>query len=132
MTMTLGLRLTQTLDISGGCTASVFPQVDLALEDTDTQAALEFVASRKDMTRYRSFVDFLFAEIFVQFRRSCFKFYDDGGKQLKDLVDAEKIAWFEGILLHALTVAKKAMAAEREARFRHWSQFRAEVLKAAA
>jgi hypothetical protein len=129
--MSLRLSLAQTLDISGGCTASVFPRVDAALEATEAQEALIHVACRKDMDRYHSMVDFLFSELFVQFRRACFKFYETGGEQLKDLVDAAKLAWFEEVLLHALTVARKAMEEAREKRW-YWSHFRAEVLKAVA
>ena len=57
----LRMKIKQSLAPTGGATESVFPQIDALLGgETDYQEALEYVAARKKMDRYRSVVDFFF------------------------------------------------------------------------
>jgi len=117
----------------GGGTESVFPKVEGLMQDAEYQQALEFVASRKSMSRYHSMVDFLFCEIFVQYRTDCFKFYDGRALRLIEMVNAGRVSqmqltWFEQVLVHGLELAKKAFAEERDRPRYSWGVFRQEAL----
>lgn len=123
MGMSLEFRMEESL------TQSIFPLVDAALNETDYQKSLEFVAVRKDTERYRSMVDFLFCEIFLQHRDACFKFYEDEGPQLKDTISPEERLWYEKALLQALFIAREVM--EKKVALT-WTKFRVEVLSRVA
>jgi hypothetical protein len=123
--MNLGMRL-EFRQMPVTLTGSIFPQVDEALNETDYQKSLEFVASKKDMDRYRSMVDFLFAEIFIQHRAACFKFYEEDGLQLKDILTPEQTLWYEKALLQGLFIAREIF--QRKLAL-SWTRFRVEVLK---
>ena len=123
-------RISQDLDVSGGCTQSVFPAVDNLLKETDFQLALEHVASKKNMDVYRSMVDFLFCEIFIKFKKGCFRFYDDKGPPLRKVVtDQAKLRWFEKMLIRSLNLAHQVMSERRDRRFKNWCFFRSQCLK---
>ncbi|MEK7575102.1 MAG: hypothetical protein AAB511_02640 [Patescibacteria group bacterium] len=127
--MTQSLR--QELQVSGGLTGSIFPKVDALLEQTDFQLALQHVASRKNMERYRSMVDFLFCEIFKQFQRQCFLYYYEDGPQLSKIVtDEARLRWFEEMLVRSLNLAHQEMSREiPNPRFKKWCYFRAQAVK---
>jgi len=108
---------------------SIFPKIDRMLEETDCQKALQFVGQKKSMKRYVDMVDFLFVEIFQEFRRSCFQFYRKKGPPLVDVITEEDRVRFEAVLVKALELATIRLQ-KRE--FIYWSRFREEVLKAAA
>jgi len=98
----------QALEVSGGATGSIFPQVEaLLISDGDWQAALEYVAARKDMKRYRSMIDFLFCELHPRWRGACKRFYEDRGPLLKEMISVEELDHFNKRLLGALEVARK-------------------------
>jgi len=122
----LRYQLAQTLCAVGGATDSIFPQVEaLLLSDVDYQRALEFVGSRKDMDRYRSMVDFLFCEIFTQYRYACFKYYKGKGRLLRYMITIEQWFFFNNVLLKALEIAYQRFT---EKRATSWIAFRKEVL----
>ena len=129
----LSVSLMQRLSPIGGGTESVFPKVEGLMQDAEYQQALEFVASRKSMSRYHSMVDFLFCEIFVQYRTDCFKFYDGRALRLIEMVNAGRVSqmqltWFEQVLVHGLELAKKAFVEERDRPRYSWGVFRQEAL----
>ena len=126
---TLQCRL--KLEISGGMTASIFPAVDGMLNETDFQKSLEFVGARKDMERYRSMVDFLFCEVFIQYRYGCFKFYEDETKypQLKKILTADQVKQYGRWLVAALQLAREMF--EKKLALT-WTTFRCQVLTLAA
>ncbi len=129
----LSVSLMHCLLPIGGGTESVFPKVEGLMQDAEYQQALEFVASRKSMSRYHSMVDFLFCEIFVQYRTDCFKFYDGRALRLIEMVNAGRVSqmqltWFEQVLVHGLELAKKAFAEERDRPRYSWGVFRQEAL----
>ncbi len=98
-----------TLEVCGGMTESIFPEVETwLLEASDHQEALKYVASRKNMNRYRSMVDFLFCEIYTEYRSSCFWFYKKGEGRLGDFVSKEHLAEYERVMLLALKIALEA------------------------
>ena len=112
-------------------TASMFPAVDELLEITDVQKALKFVAGRKDMDRYRSMVDFLFAELVGgKWKAACFRFYEGEGPALKDdpRVTIEMLAKWEYQLVVALNIAEEMHLMELKT---SWGWFHKQWLNAA-
>lgn len=128
--MGMGMRQEMRhLMVTGGATDSIFPAVDSLLNEPDIQKGLEFVASKKDMHRYHSMVDFLFCEIFIEHRDACFRFYDDKGKALRFLINDEQRVRYEWALIASLKLANdwwKAKLVES------WTKFRVEALRLAA
>ncbi len=83
--MRLRCVLVQGLELSGGLTSSsVFPKTEEKLNSTEYQAALKFVAKRKNMERYWSVMDFLFCESFPEWRFHARRFYNGNGPPLID------------------------------------------------
>lgn len=133
MALSLQLRHSLSLELIGGAAASVFPLVDVLLLEINYQEALQFVASRKSMNRYRSMVDFLLCEIFVQFRKDCFRFYEGRGNPFRHLIEDGVITesdrqWCERVLVYSLELARKACEANRAHRDYPWITFRKEAL----
>lgn len=128
--MQMHCEMHEALMVCGGATMSVFPQAEAwLLGDNDRQRALEYVASRKDMARYKSMMDFLFCEIFVQFRSKCMKYYADKGPKLREVITVEQLLFFSDALLKGLELAYRAFTDQRHM---SWARFRSEVLKLAA
>lgn len=117
------------LQITGGASIGVFPLVEAWLNASlDHQEALQFVAARKNMDRYRSMVDFLFCEIFLDFQGPCFRYYDDKGPRLfehRAYSDEAQAAW-EKRLLAGLHLAYEIFKARR---VQDWTQYRLQVLR---
>lgn len=130
--MNFECRLEQrcSIDIKGGVTESIFPTVEKVLAETDYQKALEFVAGKKDMCRYKSMIDFVFCEIWIEYRHRCFAFYDDAKKpRLKEILSEDERARYEHWMVAALDLAKSKMEARRR---ESWTSFRIEVRRLAA
>lgn len=130
MSMSLAPCLIQRLDRP--CADSVFSAVDRLLEDTEYQKALKYVSGRKDMNRYNSMVDFLFAELIGGiWKTACFRYYEGDGCKLKDdpRVTPEMLAGWEEQLVLALDVAQDDM---KEERTRSWADFHRRWKKRAA
>ena len=92
--MMLGLHTIQCIQPS----YSVFPRVEKMLEESEFQAALKFIASRKKMDRYHDMIDFLLCETFQELRHSCFKYYRGNGPRLIEVTTKEQREKFEIIL----------------------------------
>lgn len=98
--------------------------------DLDYQQSLAFVSGKKDMNRYHSMMDFLFCEIFIQYRARCFSYYEDEGKpRLKDILSEEALARYDRWLSAALKLAVQKF---KEKRVLSWTTYRVEVLRLAA
>lgn len=125
------MRLEQRqLCLTGGMTQTIFPETEDLLGETDYQAALAFVSTRKDMNRYHSMMDYLFCEIFIQYRAGCFAYYEEDGKpMLKDILSEEEVARYDRWLMAALKLAAEKLQAKRALT---WTQYRVEVLRLAA
>lgn len=128
--MSLSCQIRQTLrhelTITGGASASIFRVVDALLQDLDFQRALQFVASRKAMDRYRSMVDFLLCEVFTSHQPAAFAFYRDEGPQLRFLINEKQRAFLELHLVHALHLAHDAFCEQRR---ESWQSFRQRVVR---
>ena len=114
----------------GGTTRSVFPQVEAWLmESADRQDAIRFIGRRKDMMKYRSMMDFLFCELFVQYRNACFRFYEDAGPGLIEMVTVPQWRYFNKALLAGTELAFEKHS--RNCRI-SWKSFRKQTLQLAA
>ena len=123
MSMSMQLVPRQIQRLESPCAESVFPAVDQLLEDTEYQKALKYVAGRKDMDRYNSMVDFLFAELMGGiWKAACLRYYEGKGCKLIDDPRAtpEMLAEWEKQIVMALDVAHDDMNEERT---RSWVDF---------
>jgi len=126
--MEMRLAMIQSLQIVGGATQSIFPQVEaMLLGSGDYQRALEFVAARKKMDRYYSVIDFLFCELHPEWRMACRRFYAGNGPQLKDQITPEQLVEFNERLLKAIEVAHDLFCEQRR---KSWGWYREQVEEA--
>ena len=79
------------------------------------------------MDNYRSMIDFLFCELFEQYRGKCFSFYlDDEKPMLKNILSHDQIKKYDYIMVQSLRLAHKIMS---EKRMESWCWFKSMVLK---
>lgn len=95
-----------------------FPLVEKLLEDLDYQRSLEYVASRKNMDRYHSIVDFLLCETLTEYRRSCLRFYAGDGLPFSALYSKGEAERCQGVLLLFLGIARYYMIEDRKTSWR--------------
>lgn len=113
--------------LSGGVSRHCFPVLKEWFEgDADHMRALEYVAARKNMSRYRSVMDFLLCEVLEEYRPSCFRFYDDGCLRYSDLTTEDQRLSDEAILLRAAIYAYVCFCEDRK---RSWTAFRSDVIE---
>ena len=128
--LVMGCCQAQELDLVGGATNSIFRQAEAwILADSDHYNALSFVASRKKQDNYHSVMDFLFAEVFLEHRKSCQHFYEGKGPPAREILTADQIAKYDRMLFGGLQIAHEAFCNRRAMT---WVKFRLEVLKLAA
>lgn len=124
-----GVSTEAGMPVDGGMTMNVFPLVERWLaENVDRLRALQHVAVHKGMDRYRSMIDFLFCETFIDFKESCFRFYDQRGPELKgcsQFSEGIRTQW-ERQLLVALEYAYRIFQSKRDIT---WTLFRLEFLQ---
>ncbi len=112
----------QEISVCGGVTDTIFPKTEsMLLDNLDCQRALEYVAARKRMDAYRSMIDFMFCELYSEWRMSCKRFYAGNGPQLKDQITDQQIEYFDNKLVKALQVA---LGLFREQRCKSWVKFK--------
>ena len=112
------------IDLVGGATQSIFVNAEaLLLSSSDWQNAIEYVAKRKKMDKYRSIIDFLFCELFPDWRIPCRRFYAGNGPPLKTLLTTEEVEEYDWRLCVAIA---KAYVIFCEQRGKSWKQFREE------
>ena len=66
------MRLLQ-IQVCFEATVNIFKAADLKLEALDYQRALAFVSKHKKVRRYRGRMDFLFCELFLEYRSAAFR-----------------------------------------------------------
>ena len=59
----------------------------------------------KNMNKYRSSMDFIFCELFTNYKYHCFRYYNDCGLQLNKLLNVKQIKTFDIQILMALKFA---------------------------
>lgn len=101
-------------------TTCIFVEADKLLEELDYQRALSHV-SRLKKERYRSRMDYLFCEIFVEHRTAAFRFYNGEGPPAKDYLTQEEIQAYDVKLCEVLNWALDFWKADTRM---NWTQFR--------
>jgi hypothetical protein len=126
----IDLKLCQELQLTGGDTETIFPEVEALLQSSsDIQHALDLVAKRKNAHKYRSVMDFLFCEMYPEWKSHCFRYYLDGKEAVRHVLTMAQRQVYAWELCQALNVAYKAFC---EKRALSWASFREEVLQAIA
>ena len=121
LSLSTQLAIRQALEVVGGATESIFPQVEaLLLSDADYQRALEFVASRKNMNAYQSMVDFLFCELNPLWKSGCRRYYAGMGKPLRDQITIDELIQFNKQMLMGLELAHLRFVEKRK---QSWPSF---------
>ena len=90
----------------GGATESIFPEVEALLLQSEYCDALLHFASRKNMGKYHSVMDFFFCELHTEWRKACEQFYRGDSPPLKELIDVQQLQLFNRRMLIALRAAQ--------------------------
>ncbi len=123
-------RVEAVIDLTGGATQTIFPRAEtLLMTNSDYWKALEYVAYRKSMERYRSVMDFLFCELHSRWRFACFRFYNSGSPPLRELITSEEVEEYEERILTALRAACELFRRQRR---KDWTWFKGVVKRALA
>ncbi len=121
----------QIQEPTGGLTETVFPKTERKLEsESDYIEALQFVASKKNMSRYHSIMDFLFCETFPDpWRFKAFRYYNDIGPRIIDDPDVtiEELKSYDKILCN--NVLEICLVSLKEKRYKSWSQMAKDLIK---
>lgn len=98
----------QGIQLEAPMCGELFPRAALLLGDTSYQRALEFVNSRRRMDRYRSMMDYLFAESVWGYQRRCFAYYRGEAPPLRDLlgVTPAQLERWDRYLVEVLNTAR--------------------------
>ena len=125
------LELTQCLDLTGGHTDTIFPEVEALLKSTEYQKALDYVAKRKNADKYESVMDFIFCELFPKWRTKCFRYYlsRKPKDRLKNQISEARRTLYAWTMLQALHIAYAAFCEDRKL---SWSGLRQETHNAIA
>jgi len=99
-------KSTQIIALIGGATDTIFPELAhyLLYNSGAREAARGVVAIRK-LEEFRSFIDFIFCEMFPQYLEPCFLYYQDKGPTLKNILTEEEIKEFDRLLITACKLA---------------------------
>ena len=94
---------------------SIFTMTEDLLRYSKYQRALRYFGNKKQMSKYRDKIDFLFCSVYPEYRKGCFDYYNDCGELLKDTIGDKKIIemydkWLVKCLNYAL---KKTVYKER-------------------
>ncbi len=128
LTQETRLAMIQSLQLNGGATSSIFPQVEAVLfHSADYQRAIEFVAKRKNVHRYESLMDFLFCELHPEYIWACKRYYAHQGPALRDILTVKQLLLFNDRLLKAIDMAHTLFC---EKRAKSWREFQQEVREA--
>jgi len=123
MKYNFGLRL----ELSMPRFATVFPDSELFLRDSDNQNAIKIIARNKQVDSYRGLLDFISAETMPRLlKKLCLDYYEDedNGRIVDHFhpIDIERI---DRILLESLKFAKSIHDQER---ILSWSGYKVELI----
>lgn len=96
----------------------------LLIKKPQYEQAIKFIARNKKINDYRNLIDFLFCEVFTEWKKKCFKFYDGEGHMLKDdpKITKVEITHYDNYL--TFIVLPTALATYEENIKMSWSHFR--------
>ena len=127
--LVVGQRMVEELDTIGGLTQSSLPRSErFLLESSDHQEALLNLRANFN-SDYRSVMDYVFCEMFPQFRSKCHKFYDDEGPPLRNLVSSDDLEMYDRCILRSLKLAYEVFCSRRKM---SWKTIKKIALKEAA
>jgi len=123
MKYAFGLRL----ELSMPRFATVFPDSELFLQDSDNQNAIKIIARNKQIDSYRSLLDFVASETMPRLlKKLCLDYYEDedNGRIVDHFhpIDLERMDY---IILESLKIAKSIYDQERRL---SWSDYKIEVI----
>jgi len=122
LTLSQTMRLDHQLylELTGGITTSVFPEVENWLqENTDHQHVMDWMG-RNFNTEYRSMVDYLFCAVFPSWRTAvrCFYESDEAEPPLRDIISVPERNYMQAKMLLAMQVAYQLHCKQRAASWR--------------
>ena len=113
LSQTMRLEPQLWLKLTGGHTASIFPEVEEWLqESSDRQMAMKFMGRNFTM-EYRSAVDYIFCAVFPQWKMSCRCFYQGNELPIRDLISPAERNYMQAKLMLALEVAYQLWCEKR-------------------
>ena len=125
LSMTQTLTFRQRLEVENPF-STIFKKAEVLLNNSDYQEALEFVGRRKNMDKYFSMMDFVFCELFTEYREGCFLYYKNKGKQLRHILSKKQIKYYDQAICIALMLAYQNLQQERMI---SWGHFRSEFME---
>jgi hypothetical protein len=123
----LNLRLVHELRVEGVACQSIFPLVEIWLGSSKRYEVLKKVAHRKDMYRYRSVVDFMFCELFPEWRKHAIAYYEERGPQLHEMITEAERNYYERYMLLFLEVAWQAVKQDWQVNWSKMTQVTTEL-----
>ena len=103
LSLSCELTCSQTLEIDGGATDTIFPRVEEWLEESDHIKCIKKLG--RISSSYWSLMDFLVCFVFPKQRSRCFAYYKDRGPQLRFLIDSLDREDMENQILNTLEEA---------------------------
>lgn len=125
-------RLTLKIALTGGTTQTIFPRVERWLqEDGDRWKALQYIGGDASMEKYRSAVDYIYAQTIPGARAQCFRYY---ASSKPEHMAGSIIRWqdrrvIEAKLLLAMEIAYQCWCAKRRT---SWKKVRETMQELAA
>lgn len=114
MNLSFNQSLSQTQELRAiPMTESIFENAARLLENTEYQKILTDLAPRKSMRRYRSSMDFLFCELFPQYKYHCRRYYQDKAPSLRLVLSKFEIRFYDQMLYAALIWAERLTKARK-------------------
>lgn len=118
----LRFELRQELQIDGGLTLTVLPMSERWLrESSDHQNAVKMVRAKHAEGRFRSLMDYLFANVFPGAYSLVKAYYDGEGPKLAALANEHELYLLDSMLVETLKLAYEDFC---EDRIRSWSKIR--------
>jgi len=119
----MSLKTKLTINLQYPTYGNVLKETEILLANPLYQKAIKFIATNKKINEYRNITDFLFCEVFTEWKEKCFKFYDGQEHMLKDdpSVTEVEITKYDNYL--TFIVLPTALATYEENIKMSWSHF---------
>lgn len=114
MVMRMCCTQSQTMEISGGATESIFPLVEKWLDQEDNVKALRHISGKPGKYGYHSVIDWLTCETFPEEKPRCKAFYKNQGPLLRELISDARREFYERVMLFVLMTAHKAFQEKQQ------------------
>ena len=105
------------VDLIGGNTRSIFKNTERYLQEDNHLKALKVFSRNKSTDKYHSYMDFFFCEAFPHLKSNCFRYYNDEGPALRDMIKKISLVKYD---LYLLRIAKHAYNIYEKEQKRSW------------